>query len=202
MTRVAVFARLVLLAILAVGCSNGGSSNDAGSDASGGDGGVCLATSAACVRASVCVSGDCGGSCCVGACLGPDDASVCVAPNVDFSDTCAPSCTGGDPTGTWSLVGGCGGAGCASDAGSGTVGPLGTLVVAENGGTGLDLREALSDCSRYTLGNTTLGGSYSPDAGTVGGASYCVQGSTLYLFLKVDPQSASDPHLTALKLVK
>ncbi len=192
---------LVLLAILASACSNGGGSSDGGADTgNGGDGGACLAANAACVRANVCVSGDCGGSCCAGACVGPDDASVCTDPNVDFSATCAPSCSGGDPTGTWHLVGGCGGAGC--DGGGGTVGPLGDLVVAQNGGTSLDVSEALHACSRYTLGNASLGGDWSPDAGTVGGDSYCVQGSTLYVFVKVDPQSASDPHLTALELVK
>lgn len=194
---------LLLFALLASGCSNGASTNDGGTDgSSGGDGGACLAASSACVRASVCVSGDCGGNCCAGACVGPDDASVCTDPNVDFSPSCAPSCTGGDPSGTWTLVGACGGAGCDTDAGNGTVGPLGTLTVAPNSTAGLDLTEALHACSRYMLGNSTLGSDWSPDAGTLGGNAYCVQGSTLYVFVKVDPQSATDPHLTAFKLVK
>lgn len=161
----------------------------------------------ACVRPGQCTAGvDCGGDCCAGACVGGSGDSVCTAPNVDFSAGCAPSCAGGDPRGTWHLAGACGDRGqCGSDAGSGVVGPEGALVVGSGGGTGLpDLGENLyGGCGQLTLGQLSgVGGSWSADAGTVGGDAYCVQGSTLYVFLPPDPQSSSEPHLTALRFVR
>lgn len=181
-------------------CSSAGSARSGG-----GAGGACTATGIACVQPSECVAGvNCGGNCCVGACVGGGDSGVCTAPNVDFSATCAPSCSGGDPQGTWHLVGGCGNPGACSraDAGTGVVGPEGTLIIGAEGSTSfMQLDENLyGGCGEFTMGAFgEVIGSWSEDAGTIGGDSYCVQGSTLYVFLPIDPQSTSDPYLTALR---
>ncbi len=158
-------------------------------------GGQCIAAGVSCVDDAGINEFE---SCCSGLCPG----HVCNAANVDFSASCAPAPCGGNPVGTWHIVGGCGQSACSEEGGSGSV--VGTVVIATGGPNQftIDLdttfgAETLS-CGRNDSDNSSggiTGGSRVGDGG-VAGLPYCVQGSTLWLFL----DSPDEPALTALKL--
>ncbi len=191
------FTSLVLFADLAgtsLACGSGsGSPADGGTP---GPGGQCVATGVSCVA-------DGGineyGSCCSGLCPG----HVCNSANVDFSASCAPAPCGGNPVGTWHLVGGCGQSTCSEDGGTGSV--LGTVVITMGGPNQFTVNSAsvgveTLSCGRNDSDNSSGGiwGASAKVDGCDAGMPYCVQGSTLWLFY----DNPYVPALTALKLTQ
>jgi hypothetical protein len=171
------------------GDDEGGSGGSSGTNASGGSSGsACTANGAACDNERECCSGFC-----------PGDA--CAPPNVDFGSACtAPAPCGGDPSGTWTLVGGCGApkVDCGTP-GKGAVTASGTLVVPAGTAGVPELEYDLHACGWVSQGGPSLQPPSSGDAGKAGWP-FCVQGSTLWLF--PPPPSGPDVYLTALKLTR
>jgi hypothetical protein len=183
---------------VAYACGSEGTPTDGGADSptadAGGDGGdgavACVADDLPCVAPDVCV-GDCrGASCCGGFCPGK---SVCASANVDFNATCPAAC-GGDPRGTWKLVGGCN----TCDGGRGAIAADGLLTVSDDAGAVTDISEVSYDyfCDGYFnsgggfgLGGSDVPGIWSMDAGTVGGSPYCVEsdGGVLWILRNGTP---------------
>lgn len=157
------------------GASDGGPVDDG---ALGGDGATtCIVSTAACgPKPTPCV-GDCRGkTCCSGLCA----ESICTDENIDFDTTCPGPC-GGTPTGTWSLTGACA-TYCFDAGGRGAIAGSGTLVVGPNNATSITYGTDTRCNGTINLGNGhSIGGTWDPDAGTVGGRPYCVSGNTLWI---------------------
>jgi hypothetical protein len=184
----------------------GGTSGTSGATTSGdpgtSSGGACIANGQPCApKDSVCV-GDCQGrSCCSGLCV---NNTTCVAPNVDYTPTCAPAACGGDPQGIWHLAGACGRTTDAcTAAATGGIASSGTLTVNASGTASSAISADLHACGWIDHSSADFG-FYSADAGTFGGKTYCVQGNTLWIILSpnASPMSDGTPILTALKFTR
>ena len=181
------------LAVVAVvaGCSSGGTSppsNDAVAEASseGGPredaeseaGAVCIATGNACGPATDPCVGDCRGrTCCSGLCA----LDTCSEKNVT-GGTCPTGC-GGNPEGTWHLVGACHAGACSDTKQATVVGKQDSWVVSATSGTTLDWGYAIHCGAKSTAENHSINGTWLSSESTIGGHPYCVrlEGSTLWV---------------------
>jgi len=164
---------LIGASTLACGTNESTSGGDADPTA---DGGACIADKLPCGQPDGGCVGDCRGrTCCGHLCAG----TTCSSANVDYATTC-PSACGGNPEGTWQLVGACVGP---CDGGSGAVAADKDekLTVSADGGSGIVWGYDFH-CGSISRGSGHgLSGTWSTDAGTVGGFKYCVEGGNLWV---------------------
>ncbi|MFO0673372.1 MAG: hypothetical protein U0235_27775 [Polyangiaceae bacterium] len=164
---------------------------DGGAASEGGGSTSCRAVGTGCESEKDCCSGFCPGH-------------VCADPNVDISATCTNvTPCGGDPSGTWKLVSGCGApkTACGKD-GRGAITMSEPLVITAAGPSGsVSIAHDLHACGWVTQGSNSVNApGLQNDGGFGGGWPYCVDGSTLWLFPTHSPNPES--YLTAIKLTR
>ncbi len=179
----AAFRSAWTLVVVVAGCSSGGAPpqiEDAvaeasydgapSKDAAAEDGAVCIATGNACGPPSEPCVGDCRGrTCCSGLCA----LDLCSERNVT-GGTCSSAC-GGNPEGTWRLVGACHGGACSDTKQATVVSKQASWVVSATSGTTLDWGYAIHCGVKTTTGGGSIDGTWSSSASTIGGRPYCVR---------------------------
>jgi len=139
---------------------------------------MCIATGNTCGPATADCPGCRGRTCCSGLCA----LDKCVEDNVG-GGTCPTGC-GGDPQGTWRLIGACNASYCSGDKEAAVASKQESWVVSATAGTSLDWTYSLyCGGGKFSSGGNTIDGTWSSSASTIGGRPYCVRlsGSRLWL---------------------